>query len=139
MSGKLPVPESETVCGESGAASVMASEPVSAPEIEGVKVTFTLQDAPAPMAPPHVLLEMAKFPVAAMELMFRAAVLVFFKVTVFDALVVPTICGLKARLRGEGLTMGAFATVKGNAANAAHGAPLGKLSTHTWKAPGFAI
>ena len=59
VSGKLPVPESETVCGESGAASVMASEPVSAPEIEGVNVTFTLQDAPAPMDPPHVLLEMA--------------------------------------------------------------------------------
>jgi hypothetical protein len=36
-------------------------------------------------------------------------------------------------------TTGLLATVNGRAAKAAQVAPLGKFSTKTWKAPGFAI
>jgi hypothetical protein len=131
VNGKSPVPESATVCGESGALSLTASDPVSDPAIEGVNVTLTVQDAPALMDDPQVLLSTAKLPVAVMELTVTAALLVFLSVTAFEALVVLTTWALKDRLNVEGKTMGLFATVKGNAANAAHDAPLGKLSTHT--------
>src|SRR5579863_295863 len=57
----------------------------------------------------------------------------------FEALVVPMTCGVKVKLKGSGVRMGEFATVKGSAANAAQLAPLGKLSTQTWKAPGLVI
>jgi hypothetical protein len=137
--GKSPVPDSPTVCGESGALSLIASDPVSDPATAGVNVTFTVHDAPAAIDDPQVLLATAKFPVAAIELTLTAAELVFFNVTDFAAAVVFTSCGLKARLSGVGVTIGLLATVKGKAAKAAQLAPLGKLSTHTWNAPGFAI
>ncbi len=126
--GRLPVPVKVAICGESGALSAMESAPLSAPEIEGVKVTLTLQDAPGFRDDPQVLLSTAKFPLAAMELTASAAELVFLTVTAFEALVVPTTCGLNERLKGEGETMGALATVKGSARKAAQLAPLGKLS-----------
>jgi len=138
-SGRLPVPASATVCGESGALSLMASEPVSAPLTNGVTVTFTVHEAPAPRLDPQLLLAIAKFPVAATELMVTELVPLFLNVTAFDELVVFNTCGLNARLDGVGVTVGLFATVNGKAANAAHEAPVGKFSTHTWKAPVFAI
>jgi hypothetical protein len=139
VSGRFPVPLSATVCGESGALSLMASEPVSAPEIAGLNVTLTVQDAPALIDDPQVLLAIAKFPVVAIEFTLTLAVLVFFSVTAFEALVVFTNCALKDKLSGAGNTIGLSATVKGSATKAAHEAPLGKLSTHTWKAPTLAI
>jgi predicted small lipoprotein YifL len=131
VSGKFPVPDNGTVCGESGALSLMASDPVTAPATEGVNVTVTMQDAPAFSDEPQLLLAIAKFPVVVIELILTAALLVFFTVIGFAALVVLTSCGLKATLSGDGNTIGALATVNGSAANAAHDAPLGKLSTHT--------
>jgi hypothetical protein len=138
-SGKLPVPERATVCGESGALSLMANEPVRAPAIEGEKVTLTVQDAPELSEEPQVLLATAKFPVVVMEVTFTEEALVFLSVATFEAPAVLTSCGLKARLNGEGDTRGLSAIVNGSAAKAAQIAPLGKLSTQTWKAPGFAI
>jgi hypothetical protein len=139
VSGRSPVPFKLTTCGESGALSLIANEPVRAPETDGLKVTFTWQDAPAFSEDPQVWLKTAKLPVAVIELMLTALELVFFNVTVFDALVVPATCAAKATLNGEGETIGLLATVNGNAANAAQLAPLGKPSTHTWNAPGFLI
>ena len=98
-----------------------------------------VQDAPELSEAPQLLLETAKFPVAVMELIVTLAVPVFLRVTAFEVLVVLTTCGLKAMLNGEGDTMGLSATVKGSAAKAAQVAPLGKLSTQTWKAPGCVI
>src|ERR1700683_813016 len=109
----------------------MASEPVRAPEIEGVKVTFTVQDAPDFSVEPQVLLATAKFPVTVMESTLTAALLVFVTFTAFGALVVPTTCGLKATLNGAGSMIGLSATVNGSAAKAAQEYPLGKLSTQT--------
>lgn len=131
VSGRSPVPESATVCGESGDESLMAREPVSAPAMEGVKFRLMAQDAPAFSDEPQVLLAMTKFPVTVMELMVRLAEPVFLSFTAFVVLGVFTTCGLKARLIGEGNTIGLSATVKGSAAKAAQEAPLGKLSTHT--------
>ena len=71
----------------------MASDPVMAPGTDGVKVTFTLQDPPAFNDEPQVFPLIAKFPVAAIELMLTAAALVFLNLTDFAALVVLTICG----------------------------------------------
>lgn len=59
LRGKLPVPLSATVCGESGALSLTASEPVIDPEIAGLKFTFTVHDAPAANDDPQVLLATA--------------------------------------------------------------------------------
>ena len=115
LSGRLPVPESATVSGESGALSLTASEPVSDPEIEGVKVTFTVHEAPVPRDDPQVLLKTPKFPVAAMELILTLPALVFFRVMAFVALVVPATCALKLRVCGVGVTIGALATVNGSA------------------------
>ena len=109
----------------------MASEPIKAPAIDGVKVTLTAHVAPELREEPQLLLSMAKLPVAAIELILTEVALVFLSVTGFDALAVLTSCGLKARLNGEGDTMGVPATLKGRAANAPQAAPLGKLSTQT--------
>ena len=91
VSGRLPVPVSATVCGESGALSLIASEPEMAPPMEGVKVTVAVHVAPAANVEPQVLLATAKLPVAVIELMLTEAELVFFKVTAFGELVVPPI------------------------------------------------
>jgi hypothetical protein len=127
--GRLPVPLRLIVCGESGALSLIASEPVSAPFTEGVKVTFTLQVAPAARLEPHVLVAIAKLPVAAIEVILTDAELVFLNVTALEALVVPTDCAANDKVRGDGVTMGALATVNGRNPNAAQLAPLGKSST----------
>ena len=113
VKGRTPVPLSATVCGESGAVSLMASEPVSTPPSVGVNVTVDLQVLPAASVEPQLVADMAKFPVAVIELMLTVAVLEFLNVTVLAALVVPTDSGLNARLRGDGVTIGALATVKG--------------------------
>lgn len=115
VSGKFPVPLNATVCGESGALSLIASEPVSDPEVAGLNVIFTVQDAPAFSEDPQVLLTIAKFPVAVIELTVTLVVLVFLSVTVFEALVVLTSCELKLRVCGVGETIGALATTNGSA------------------------
>jgi len=53
--GAVPVPERLTVCGLLGALSVKESEAVRLPVAVGVKVTLTVQLAPAATELPHVL------------------------------------------------------------------------------------
>ncbi len=57
--GKLPVPVSAIVCGESGALSLIASDPLIDPPTKGANVTFTVQLAPLASVDPQVLLETA--------------------------------------------------------------------------------
>jgi hypothetical protein len=90
VSGRFPVPESETVCGESGALSMIAREPLSGPATVGVKLMLTVQEAPAARLDPQVLLATAKFPVTAIEVMLTEIALVFLNVTALVALVVLT-------------------------------------------------
>jgi hypothetical protein len=51
----VPVPESVTDCGLSGALSVKLSVPVAAPATVGVKVTLSIQDDPGPRDVPQAL------------------------------------------------------------------------------------
>jgi hypothetical protein len=125
VNGRFPVPLSAIVWGESGALSLTATEPLSAPEIEGLNVTPTMQVALAASEDPQVLLAIAKLPLAVIELTVTAERLLFFSLMVFAALAVPTTCGLKASLNGVGATIGLLATVNGSAAKAAHEYPLG--------------
>jgi hypothetical protein len=115
LNGKLPVPLCAIVWGESGALSLMASDPVIDPEIAGLKFTFTVHDAPAASDDPQVLLATAKSPVAVMEFTVTLAVPLFFSVTDLLELVVFTSCELKLRVCGVGVTMGALATTNGSA------------------------
>ena len=49
-----PVPVSVTVCGDAGALSAMVRVPVRTPPTVGVKVMFTVHEAPAGMLDPQV-------------------------------------------------------------------------------------
>jgi hypothetical protein len=51
-----PVPVSATVVGLLVALLVIVSAPVRVPDAVGRKLTLAVQDAPAAMDPPHVLL-----------------------------------------------------------------------------------
>jgi hypothetical protein len=100
-----PVPFSDTACGLAAALSVIEIEPVGVPAAVGVKVTEMVQLAPAATLVPQVLVS-AKLDEAAILLIVRVAVPVFFKVTVWAALVVPTVWLAKVRLVGDKLTAG---------------------------------
>ena len=89
-SGRMPLPESAAVWGESGALSLTMREPVRAPAIAGVKVTLTVQNEPELRELPQVLLNTEKFPVVTMELIFTLVAPVFVSLIAFEALVVPT-------------------------------------------------
>src|SRR5258708_38188324 len=116
--------------------SLSAGDNVRDHEIAGLKLTFTVHEAPTLSDDPQVLLGTAKFPVAVIELIVTLAEPLFLRVTVFEALVVLTSSELKLRVCGVGVTMGALATVKGNAPKAAQAAPEGKFSTKICCAPG---
>ena len=90
----LPVPVSDTFCGEFVALSVTERVPVSVPVVVGLNVTDTVQLAllPASVVPQGVVppATAVKSPLAANE-SDVLAVPVFLTVTIFAALVVPTV------------------------------------------------
>ena len=79
--------------------------PVGVPAAVGVKVTEMVQLAPTGRLERQAVVS-AKLPEAAMLLIDREAVPVFFKVTVCAALVVPTVWLANVRLVGDKLTAG---------------------------------
>ena len=89
VTGALPVPVRLTVCGLLIALSANVSVPVAAPNAAGVKVTPTLQVAPAAMPVPQVLLDMANGEVTEMPVNVSAVLSRFVTVTVFATLVLP--------------------------------------------------
>ena len=89
-SGKTAVPLNVTVCGESGALSVIASEPVIVPGTAGVNVTPAWHDAPGASVDPQVVVVIEKFPDAFIEAMETGDELVFLNEIALAALVVPT-------------------------------------------------
>ena len=101
----VPVPVRLTVCGEFAAVSVMVIEPVRVPDAVGVKVTFTVQFAPAFSVAGQVLVS-AKSPLGAMEIVVPRAP-EFVTVMGWLALVVPTACEQKVSEVGEGVMIGA--------------------------------
>lgn len=89
-----PVPVRLAVCGLPGALSVMDSVPVRVPPCVGLKLTFTMQLAPAPSELPQAVFggaaTRAKSPLTAMLVIETALPPVFLTVTVFAPLVAPT-------------------------------------------------
>jgi hypothetical protein len=84
-----PSPASTIVCGLSEALSVMVTEPYRFPGEVGAKATVIVHVNPTATLAPQVLV-WAKSPLAAMVVMFKAALPVFVRVTVWGALVLPT-------------------------------------------------
>jgi hypothetical protein len=100
----VPVPLRETVCGLPGALSVTERVPLRLPVALGVKVTLTVQLAPAANELPQVLVSAkspALVPVIAMPVMLKVVVPTLVRVTVFAGLVVPTATEPKSKLVGE--------------------------------------
>ena len=95
VTGRIPVPVKLTDCGLLLALSVMASVADLAPTAPGVKTTLTVQVRPAPRVPPHVVPDLAKSlafaPVKEAPESVKAVGSLFLIVTVFAALVVPTV------------------------------------------------
>ena len=104
VTGALPVPLRLTVCGLFAAASVKVSVPVAAPVAAGVKVTPTVQVAPAATLLPQVLLAIVKWAVAAMLVKLSAVVSWLVRVTVLDELVLPTTTVPKLKLLADRVT-----------------------------------
>jgi hypothetical protein len=71
VTGALPFPLRFTVCGLVPASSVKVSLPVAVPSASGLNVTLTVQFAPTPIAPVHVLLAIANGLDATTPEMFR--------------------------------------------------------------------
>ena len=89
-----PAPVNDTVCGLPVAPSVMVTAATSAPLAEGVNVTLIVQLPLALTLPPQVLLSaksLAFAPVIVMLVIYRIAVPLLVSVTLFAALVVPTV------------------------------------------------
>ncbi len=109
-----PVPLSATSCGEPLALSAIASEAVAAPPADGLNSTETVQLAPTAIAAvPHVFAEMRKelalVPVSVIEVSDKAAVPVFFTVTICAAVVLPTFVDAKVSEVGVSVTAGVVA------------------------------
>src|SRR5579883_1830827 len=82
----------------------MVSVPVRVPPAVGLKTTFTVQLAPAAIAPEQVLVWL-KSPEVVMLEISSGPFPVFWIVTVVLALEVPTTCPLNERLAGETLAV----------------------------------
>ena len=94
------MPVSGTCCGLSGALSAIVREPNRGPTDVGVNVTVIVQLAPALTLLPQLLV-VAKSPEAAIFETASATAPVLVRVTVCDALVLPTVCGPNNRKAGE--------------------------------------
>jgi hypothetical protein len=109
--GYFPVPDRGILCGVFGALSLIVTAPVSSPVCFGVKVTLMLQVFPAATVPtglPHVFVPLtrAKSPLIVMLLKVSVAVPVLVSVTVFGAVVVPTLTVPHDREVGDRVTAG---------------------------------
>jgi hypothetical protein len=108
--GAVPVPERLTVWGLPLALSVTVSEAARLPLAEGVKVTLSVQFAPAATEPPQVFVcakSLEFVPVIAIPVRLKVALPLLLRVIVPAALLVPTAWFAKERLLGEKLTAGA--------------------------------
>jgi hypothetical protein len=99
----VPLPERLIICGEFVAWSVTEMLPERGPATEGVKVTLSVQLAPASNRFPQ-LLTWAKLPVMEMAIDVYAEP-VFCTLTLWKALVTPTAVGMKVRLVGVAVTV----------------------------------
>src|SRR5437868_14330879 len=102
---EAPVPVSDTFCGLLEAESVRVSVPVRVPPAVGVKVTLTVQLAPAARLLPQLLL-CEKSPLVVMELNVTAPAVSLVAVTVWGALRAPTFCEANVSMAGVAAGVG---------------------------------
>ena len=101
VTGAEPVPERETVCGLSGAASLMVRVPAATPSVVGENSTPRPQLAPAAMLEPQVLVATTKGPLVEMLEKWRVTFCRLVTVTVLAVLLSPTASEPKLRLAEE--------------------------------------
>ena len=91
--GLTPFPESETVVGDDGAVLVTFREPACEPTVAGLKLTLTRAVCPGVRTAGSVVADARRNAgeLEVIALMVRFAVPVFCRVTVFAALVDPTL------------------------------------------------
>src|SRR6185437_14099494 len=94
-----PLPPSKAICGLPGA----SSPTVSAPVVEGRKLTRIAQLVPAASDEPQLLV-WVKSPLATMDARLSADALKFASVTVWVMLAAPTVCSPKISLSGDSTT-----------------------------------
>jgi hypothetical protein len=103
--GAIPFPVKSTTCVPGVALSVRVTAPSIVPSVVGDDVTLIVQEAPAASVPVQVVVS-AKSPLGTMLLIVRlVVVLVFFRVTVLAALVVPAGWPLKLSATGVRVTV----------------------------------
>lgn len=111
MTKSAPAPESATVCGLTGALSVMVTAPERVPPAVGVKVTLMVHVAAGAIAAPVEqvvpVASMAKSPEAAMPVRVKLLLPLLLRVTDWGADVVPGSVLPKVRLEGFSVTPGA--------------------------------
>ena len=103
--GPVPVPVRLTVWVPGLALSVKVKVPVLVPTAVGLKVTWTVQLAPAATLEPQVLV-WEKSPLAVMLLMLSAPKPVSLSVTLWGLLLVPSVCDAKVKEVGDRVTAG---------------------------------
>jgi hypothetical protein len=94
-----PVPVKATVSGLGPAFTAMARLPVRAPLVLGWNLTLIVQEAPAGRCVPQLLV-WVKSPVVVMLEIPKATLWLFFSVTVWAELMVPTFCVPKVKEDG---------------------------------------
>jgi hypothetical protein len=104
LTGAEPVPVRLTVCGLFVALSVNVKVPPTAPTVVGENVTPTVQEAPAAILAPQLLVATAKPALATILAKLRGTFSWFVRVTVLAALVLPTTTVARFRVLGEMLT-----------------------------------
>jgi hypothetical protein len=102
----VPVPVKATVCGVVSASSLKVNVPLRIPIAVGLKVTLTVQFAPAATVVPQVLALMAKSPLIVILLIFSVLVPVFVSLIAFAVLVVASTLFPKARFVADSATAG---------------------------------
>ena len=100
-----PVPERVTVCGLLGSESISVNVPLRVPVPVGVKVTFTVQLAPADILGPQSLL-CEKSPLVVMEATSTRWAVPFTTFTTCGVLLLPTFCEANVRLAGDTVNCG---------------------------------
>src|SRR3974390_1538848 len=97
----IPAPDKANRCGDPSPGKTKVTSPLTPPTTEGLNCTANVQLAPAASEAPQVLLGMLKSPLGVIEVNGTATALMFFSVTVFDALDVAIGWFPKARLAGD--------------------------------------
>src|SRR5215469_509617 len=96
-----PTPDKANRCGDPSPGKATVTSPLTLPRTEGLNWTANVQLAPAASEAPQVLLGTLKSPLGVIEVNATAAALMFFSVTVFDALDVAIGWFPNARLEGD--------------------------------------